>query len=563
MIEFFLRQRLHHVARFFKKQEAARLITVSLFFGILVLIGIGVYFSLTSGLGAVAESDFLRIGLPYFVYQVFLLTVLGLIFVSALITGLFMLFRNESDAWLLVSPAYDSLLFDKFISIALTSIWPLFIFAIPALLAMQTVFSIGFWGIVLGLVSVVLLSLLVTALAVLLILSLSTFVRYLGSKHLVTDGFSWLLGLTTSVVLVLAGLIWLHMSGLDLVTLFDVSNLDIEQADISNVSQYFSVFPSHMSAETLLAIQVGDLQAATSLTFLLAAITIAAIYFVSLFSRPFIYIWQYFREGTFEARTRTNLNADKTRKPSPFSANPISSVFTKERISMFRNKRTLFWIGFLTLLWIIVTSFDVFIQNSFSSQEIASAVMVPQFVQSLQIIVVGYFVAALVLRIVFPAFSMERDTAWSIITAPITLSRLFWTKAAFYVSTIAAISILIALLHVLMLSESVTSALLFILYVLVVSITLTLIGLGLGARFPNFLTDDPEELSTTLPGFGFVGISLLYGSLAAYSYYLVFAGVGLISLMLFLLFSICLAWAICSIALDKLPHTDFAARVES
>jgi hypothetical protein len=114
-----------------------------------------------------------------------------------------------------------------------------------------------------------------------------------------------------------------------------------------------------------------------------------------------------------------------------------------------------------------------------------------------------------------------------------------------------------------MLSSWVSSALIFILYVLMASITLTLVGLGLGARFPNFTTDDPEELSTTLPGFGFVGISLIYGTIAAYSYYLVFTGLGLLSLFIFIVLSILLAWGVCQAALKKLPHTDFAARVES
>jgi hypothetical protein len=563
MIKFFLRQRLQHFFRFFKKQDSARLITAGLFFAVLVLIGVGVYLSLVSGLSAVTDSDFLRIGLPYFVYQVFLVTVLGLIFVSALITGLFMLFRNQSDAWLLVSPAYNSLLFDKFVSITLTSVWPLFVFAIPALLAMQSVFSIGIWGIVIGLISVTILSIMVTAVAVLLILSLASLVRYLGNKNIINDGFTWLLTLTATVVAILGGLTWVHLSGLDLVSLFDVTNLEIEQADLDNVSQYFNIFPSHFSAESLLAIQLGDLRHAISITFLLGALATGATYLVSLFSKFFVHLWQFFREGTFEARTRTSLGKDQARMPSRFSSNPIKSVFTKERISLFRNKRTLFWRGFLTLLWIVVTSFDVFIQNSFTGQEIASAVMVPQFVQSLQIIVVGYFVAALVLRLVFPAFSMERDTAWSIITAPVTLSRLFWTKAVFYVATITSVSAVIAVLHVLMLSSSVSSALIFILYVLMASITLTLVGLGLGARFPNFTTDDPEELSTTLPGFGFVGISLIYGTIAAYSYYLVFTGLGLLSLFIFIVLSILLAWGVCQAALKKLPHTDFAARVES
>jgi hypothetical protein len=49
-------------------------------------------------------------------------------------------------------------------------------------------------------------------------------------------------------------------------------------------------------------------------------------------------------------------------------------------------------------------------------------------------------------------------------------------------------------------------------------------GLGLGAIFPNYETNDPEQLSTSLPGLGFIFGSLAYGGYGTYLFYRLLAG---------------------------------------
>lgn len=563
MIGFFITQRLSHIARYFSRENLGRLATAFLFFVVVALVGVGVYLLLSGGFTAVAEIEFLRVGLPYFVYEMFLLTVFGLVFVSAIISGLFLLFKQESDSWVLVSPSHASLLTEKLVSVTLASIWPLLVIAVPALLAMQTVFSIGIGGIAVGFLAVLLLGVLAAVSALLLLLAVATALYHVGMQTSVRPGFNWLLGLVGTTVVILIALAWYRLADLELLSLFDATNLDIAEANLSSITEYFSVFPSHIVAEVLLALQTGSSQQVLAATLLLAAVTAGLLYAYSLFARSFLYLWQYFQEGSFEARSARETGVDRSSSAVRFSARPIAAIFRKEWLTMIRDKRTLFWLGFLTLLWLIVTGFDIFIQNNLAGESVLAAVTVPQFIQLLQIVVVGYFVAALVLRLVFPAFSMERDTAWSIMTAPITLKRLFWAKAAFHLVVIGIIALAISLIHIIILSNSLSSALLFVLYTVIVSLTLTLTGLGLGARFPNFTTSDPEALSTTLPGLAFVGVSLLYCSLAAYSYYLVFAGLGAVSIIAFVLVSALLAGAFCLAALRKLPHTDFVARVES
>lgn len=563
MIGFFLKQRLSHLTRSFSKENLGRLATAFLFLCVVALVSVGVYALLSSGFSSVAENEFLRIALPYFVYEMFLLTVFALVFSSALITGLFLLFKQESDAWVLVSPSHTSLLTEKLVSVMLASIWPLLVIALPALIAMQTVFSIGFSGVLIGLFIALVLGVLAVVSALLLLLLVAAALYHVGMNSAQRPGFGWLLSLTGGTTLALFGLSWYRLSDLELLSLFDAQNLEIAQANITNITEYFAIFPSHIAAEALLAMQTGASEQVLASVLLLTALAAALLYAFSLFSQSFLSLWQYFQEGSFEARSVSASKAQSKSASGRFPSSPIAAVFRKEWLTMIRDKRTLFWLGFLSLLWLIVTGFDIIMQNALDGNSVLEAVTVPQFIQLLQIVVIGYFVAALVLRLVFPAFSMERDTAWSIMTAPVTLTRLFWAKAVFHVAVIGSIALLISLIHIIILSSSLSTTLLFILYTMVVSITLTLTGLGIGARFPNFTTSDPEALSTTLPGLAFVGIALLYCSAAAYSYYLVFSGVGAVSIAGFLLLSVLMAVFFCILALRHLPQTDFAARVES
>jgi hypothetical protein len=48
----------------------------------------------------------------------------------------------------------------------------------------------------------------------------------------------------------------------------------------------------------------------------------------------------------------------------------------------------------------------------------------------------------------------------------------------------------------------------------------TTFGLSIGALFPDTESDDPERVSTSLPGLGFTFISLAYAGLGTWFYYL-------------------------------------------
>jgi hypothetical protein len=187
----------------------------------------------------------------------------------------------------------------------------------------------------------------------------------------------------------------------------------------------------------------------------------------------------------------------------------------------------------------------------------------PQLVESLQLLVIVYFSSALVLRFIFPAFSVERDNAWSLFSAPVSLVDTFQAKAIFYTSILLLLSFAISIIHILILSASTVSSGLFIFYVLVESVVLAVLGLSVGAIFPNFETTDPQALSTSLSGLSFTALALVYGSFGAYMFFLTLRSAASWYSILFVFVSIVLSVSAYRLAMRKLPHIEFVSQLES
>jgi hypothetical protein len=73
-----------------------------------------------------------------------------------------------------------------------------------------------------------------------------------------------------------------------------------------------------------------------------------------------------------------------------------------------------------------------------------------------------------------------------------------------------------------------------LLFISVVILIVTL-GLSLGAIFPNFETDDPEVISTSIPGLFFTALSLIYGAMGDWVLYISIVNGNMNNLLLFVL----------------------------
>lgn len=562
MIGFLFRQRLREIRRYFANGDAGRMLTAVLLLVVGAGIAVGVYGLLEAGLSAMAANEFLSAALPFFVYEMFFLVVFGLVFFSAMISGVFSLFRGGHDFWALASPSYGQLVIDKCIAVAGVSLWPLVVLVVPALVAVQSVHAIGIGGVVFSFLAVVLLGVVGVGLALVALFVLARLVSVLKHSGVIANAFK---GLVVGVGVLLAGvlyLLWLPFSSVNLSELFAVTNLDIAQAGTERVAELFAYYPSHLPAQILAGLQDGVvLSESMPLVWLcvMVGLTLAVLYYLA---GSYLSLWQLFQEGQHVADSKQkSARAPKVASRS-FAGGPVRGVINKEWIMFFRNTRNQLWAVFLLGLWLVVTGFDAFMQSELATETLFG-LPATEAIQVFQLLVVVYFVASLAVRFVFPNFSLEAENAWNLLSSPVSRTKLFWTKAVFFGGLLGLLTLFVSIIHLFILGIGLGTGVVFLVMAVTAAITVALIGLALGARFPNFDTSDPQKLSTTLPGLSFVIVSMLYGGVASYVLYLTFLTGQLLIAGLFVLGSALLAFGFCRLATAKLDAIEFMSAVQS
>lgn len=549
--------------RLFSSRSPGQLITALLFVGLFLVLATGLCWLLIAGLSSVQDDEFLRSALPYFVYELFLLVLCGLVGASALISGTFALFRQTGDQWFMVSPQYRSLLISKALLVGVFSLWPLLVVALPLLIAMVVVYEIGLIGLLLGVGTVVSLGLLTTMSALVWLLGLGYVAVALAQWHQRTTAFGWFL---LGVVLTILGatvLAWWPLRELDLYALFAVRDFTITEAPVAYIAAVFQSYPSHVAATALYALQMGSVTAASVSLMILAGAAAGVGLVYVLLGQGFLRLWQALQEARFVATTELNDARIPPRSTQLVRASTaFSALVRKELQVLLRTPRDLFWLGFLLLLWLVVTSFDVFLVENVATAPLATVTAV-EWIQALQFLVIVYFAAALTLRFAFPAMSTERDHVWALLSVPVSHARLFAAKAVVHVGGVVGLTLLVTSLHLWILPTSVASAATFLGFGLLASTTIGLLGLGIGARYPNFSSDDPQQLSTSVPGLAFMALAITYGTASAYALFQFFATAAVMYLGAFAAISLGLCWLVYTRVVRQLPRVEFVGVTHS
>jgi ABC-2 type transport system permease protein len=118
----------------------------------------------------------------------------------------------------------------------------------------------------------------------------------------------------------------------------------------------------------------------------------------------------------------------------------------------------------------------------------------------LNLALAGFVAMALAVRFVFPAVSLEGPAFWLIRTSPNSMQRFLWAKARSWAYPLALFTNLLTLVtHVFLATDPILAV------ASVVTITslvggLSGLGIGLGARYPRFDTDNAAKIATGLGG---------------------------------------------------------------
>lgn len=137
----------------------------------------------------------------------------------------------------------------------------------------------------------------------------------------------------------------------------------------------------------------------------------------------------------------------------------------------------------------------------------------PQFREILgyiQLVFQGFIVAAVAVRLAFPAVSTEARAYWLLRTGPISARQIVLSKflSILPVTLLLALVLAFASGHIM----AVGPAVMLISLLLAVSnaLVITALGVGMGAAAPRFTADNPAEIGVSPAGLAFMGLSLLY-----------------------------------------------------
>lgn len=503
----FLSFRLRALRRSFAENSTAKLLTILGFAGALGVLMRIVYELFWYGFRYLAKDPFFGDALTLYIVELFLLVSFGLVLLSALASGAFTLFRSPDDALIMASPRHAARLGMVAGRMVLSSLWPLLVVVIPALLALDRVFGISLVGSLLALVSVALLVALAVTLAILSLFGVGILLARIGLFS------SRRVAFTTGALFVVAALFaWARFRALDLVQFFQARMIDLAVPDLTPIILQFRVFPSHLSAQTIIAALAEDLPRALSPLLLLLLILMAALAVLALLCSRYLSLWQRGEERRVDTRFSSRFLASLI--PSARSAR--GALIKKEVVAFVRNTRGMLWFWFILFIWLLQVGASRIMIAGISSEPVATGDM-PAIVGVLQFVSVLYFVTMFVLRFVFPSFSAERSTSWITAMSPVALRETFVAKLVFFAGIFTFFALFFALVNVWALGLPLEADLPVLAMMIIGTLLITTFGLALSAIFPNTETDDPERLSTTLPGIGFMLGALVLIGVGAFS----------------------------------------------
>ncbi len=533
--------------RYFRKDKSAKIITIILFLLVFALIASGIYYFFVRGFSFIAEEEISLLALLLYFYEIFFLILGVIIFFSSLVTGMFLLWRGRNDDWFVASPAYAYLPKLVFLKSLFNSSWPLFIVIVPTVLAMKSVFDISYLAISLILLSFVFYFLFLSASALSFIIIIAYFYRWLSKKiKFIKFSFAGLFVLILTILIATSVCVWNMTLNVDVIKLFRANYIENTEIEIEIISNSFYYLPSHPMAMSTLLLQNNLGSLFPRYILILLFLSSLAIFVWWKLSVLFLPLWQKLKEGG-GVEASSNPVSKKNKFSYRFGGSPRVAIFKKEFISFVRNPRNLIWFSFLLFIWLIQVAINQNLARSLNVNELDPSLR-QTAIQSLQFVVATYFISAFVLRFVFPSFSSERRTLWILTSSPVNLKGIFYIKYLFFATFFLIFGFTLGYINLVGLIFDWTFIAETLAMFSVATLFIVALGLSLGAIFPNYDTDDPGVISTTLPGISLIILSLSYGTLGGLVIYLVQRSGNHFLIYLFIIFSLLATLALLHLA---------------
>lgn len=122
----------------------------------------------------------------------------------------------------------------------------------------------------------------------------------------------------------------------------------------------------------------------------------------------------------------------------------------------------------------------------------------------------GFVIAALAVRFIFPTTSLEGQAYWIVFTSPLSVRRFLWGKFSLYVVPIVMLGEFLIVASNILLGVEPFMMVLSIVTVLLFGLSLTALGVGLGAIYPRFFYENVAQIAAGFGGIIYMVIGLMY-----------------------------------------------------
>ena len=535
------------ISRYFRTRKIAKAVTILLFLLMFAGIATAVFFFFRRGLLFFIGDEYFQDALLLYVYEIYFLIIAILVFISSAVAGLFQLFTGRNNNWIMASPQYSFMVRRVFVQILVSLFWPLIILVLPGVLAIYLTLNVNAWGMLLSLVSAGLLLILTVELALLWILASSRILLFLQDRFKgICLSVTRIAGVSSVFIVIVFIALWRALSSISFISLAELKSETATEL-LSAVVGQFWFLPTHLPAMSLYSFGNGEVLPMIFYSVILGGLVLIAGLFLKGASRWHLGLWQSLQEGTSvmteKGKPGYQVKSQVFGRLILKASSPMRAFWGKEAVMMFRNLKNISWLGFSVALWLIYSGLNAVLSAhvvGFSGRYEIFASLIP----ALQFMTIVYFVSALALRFAFPSFSQEGKTGWIIMSSPVSLVEIFLVKAMYFTVVFIIIGMVIALINSLILNFSLLFTGVSILLFVTAIALITTLAISVGAIFPNFETDDPEILSTSLPGLSFIAGALLYGAVGTFVLFGFYSTGEITPVILFELFSIfaIMAW---------------------
>ncbi len=124
--------------------------------------------------------------------------------------------------------------------------------------------------------------------------------------------------------------------------------------------------------------------------------------------------------------------------------------------------------------------------------------------------ILGFIMAALINRFVFPSFSVEGKVMWVMKSFPVKINQIFFAKTILYFFPLFIFGTLLSFLSNMLLNVDFFIYIFTFLNVLTIILVLTILALSLGLLYPKFKFSNATEISFSYGGIIYMLTSMLY-----------------------------------------------------